>query len=216
MSTRIEQLDDDTFEGALHYLWEYLAISRDPIASDVIFVFGGLDLSVPAGAAELYNAGFAPTVLVTGGYGPFTKDKFPEPEARVFAKRMIELGVPESAIALEIRASNTGENVRFGMEELARMAVVPMRAILTAKPFLMRRCIATFERQFPEVEVVPSPPRGPILSFCDRSRRDFAERLLAELRRLHDYADQGFTTSQPVPTHVQAAAEDLRALLSIV
>ena len=51
MST-IERLDDISYEGILLPVWEYLAVEHTPKQSEVIFVFGGIDLAVPAKAGR--------------------------------------------------------------------------------------------------------------------------------------------------------------------
>lgn len=194
-------------------IWEYLAPSDSPVKSDAIFVFGGLDMAVPTRAAELFCQGWSNTVLITGNAGKLTKDVFSEPEARVFRNRMIESGVPESAILLEEAATNTQQNVEFGMDVLARHGLVPQSALLVAKPFLARRCLATFEKHFSSVRVCSCPPSGSILTFMDRPRAEFAERLVAELIRLRDYAVQGFITSQHIPPEVDIAAMKVTEML---
>lgn len=51
----------------LHKVWNYLAVADSPEFADVIFAFGSQDEGVPRRAAELYHAGYAKKVLVTGG-----------------------------------------------------------------------------------------------------------------------------------------------------
>ena len=59
----------DDFERIVGPLWDYLAVADAPARADVIFVFGSQAFAVPARAAELYRAGHAPVVLVSGHYG---------------------------------------------------------------------------------------------------------------------------------------------------
>lgn len=206
----IEQLNDTDYEQALLPVWEYLVVEHIPQRSDVIFVFGGIDLAVPAKAAELYLANLAPHVLISGNVGPFTKEIFSEPEAYVFKQEMTKMGVPESSIKIEDQASNTGENVTFGMRNLADRNIIINSAILVAKPFLARRCLATFQLHYPKVTLFCCPPKGPILKFCDRPRHDFAGRLLAEIDRLELYYKKGYITKQIIPHSVKSAAEQIR------
>jgi len=111
------RLDPET-SRQLQPLWDYLAISAQPISADAIFVFGSLDFAVPDRAAELYHAGHAPRVLVTGSYGRLTRDVFPKPEALVFKDRLVAAGVPPDVVVTEDKAANTLENVRSGMDAL--------------------------------------------------------------------------------------------------
>ena len=194
------------YEALLSPLWDYLALSDEPRAADVIFVFGSQDFAVPTRAAELYRERHAPRVLVTGNYGRMTREIFETTEALVFKDRLIRAGVPEAAILTEPNASNTLENVRFGMQVLRRAGLEPRSALLVAKGFVMRRCVATFERQFREVAVRACPPAGGWEEALDRRPQEFAARLVAELGRLERYASQGDITPQAVPERVRAAA----------
>ena len=74
----VERRLDPEAARQLQPLWDYLAISARPISGDAIFVFGSRDFAVPDRAAELYHAGHAPRVLVTGSYGRLTRDVFPK------------------------------------------------------------------------------------------------------------------------------------------
>ena len=125
-------------------VWDYLALAETPLSADVIFVFGSRDRAVPARAAALYHEGHASQVLVTGSYGRMTREVFPKPEALVFKDHLIEAGVPRSAVLAEPFATNTLENVRLGIEMLRRADRMPRSALLVAKGFVMRRCVATF------------------------------------------------------------------------
>jgi hypothetical protein len=209
----ITSLDDTRYQPMLRPLWDYLAVEHTPKKSDVIFVFGGLDLAIPLKAAELYGLGLAPLILISGGAGIPTENVSQELESSVFRKEITKLGVPPTAIVEESKASNTRENVMWGMEALISKNIKVDSAILVAKPFLLRRCLATFQLQYPEVILFSCPPEGPILKFCDRPQDEFAERLLAELERLKLYAERGHIVHQSIPQSVQSAAAHLRTLL---
>ncbi len=193
---------DETTRDRIRPLWDFLAVSEPPVPADVIFVFGSQDLAVPARAAELYHEGYAPRVLLTGSYGRMTRNLFPQPEALVFRDHLIGAGVPKSAVVTEAEASNTLENVQLGMRALDHAGVAPRTLLLVAKHFVMRRCVATFARQFDDVAVVPCPPRGGIDTAVDRSGPAFVARLVAEVERLERYADQGDIRRDRVPAPV--------------
>lgn len=195
---------------AIDEMWRFLAPSEVPLKSDVLFVFGGLDLAVPRQAASLYRSGFASQLLITGNAGLLTKDVFLEPECIVFRNEAVSHGVPLDAIITEDKATNTGENVEFGMSLLRSMGWAPHSALLVAKPFLMRRCLATFEKKFPNVVVRPAPPEGPWSEFLDRPEPEFVARLVAELDRLRNYSRNGFIAEVSIPDSVIAAEMLLR------
>ena len=201
----------DDFERIVGPLWDYLAVADAPASADVIFVFGSQALSVPVRAAELYRAGHAPVVLVTGRYGRMTRDVFAQPEALVFRDRLLRDGVPPAAIVAESEAGNTLQNVRYGMAALGRKRITVDSALLVAKPFVMRRCAATFARQAPDVRVRCCPPRTDLLRSIDREPASFAARLVAELDRLDRYAAAGHIAFQTIPAAVRASARRIVA-----
>jgi hypothetical protein len=126
---------------------------------------------------------------------------------------MVKEGVPESAFIIEDKATNALQNVILGMAVLKEQNINVNKAILVGKPFMMRRSLATFQKQFPEVVLLSCPPQGPIIKFIDRARSVFAGRLLNELARLKTYAEKGDITEQPLPESVQAGADNLREQL---
>ena len=190
----------------LEPLWDYLALSERPQSADVIFVFGSRDLAVPSRAAELYHEGHASQVLVTGHYGRLTRDVFPKPEALVFKDHLLAEGVPSSVVLTELEAANTLENVRLGMETMRRRGRRPGSALLVAKGFVMRRCVAIFAQQFPRVAVRACPPGGGIDGALDRSEQAFASRLVAEIDRLDRYAAAGHIRDQEIPVAIRHGA----------
>ena len=197
----------------LQPLWDYLAVSVAPCPADVIFVFGSADLAVPDRAARLYDAGHASHVLVSGSFGRLTRNVFDKPEAHLFKDRLVAAGVPEAAIVTDPAAASTLENVRFGMAALAARGLHPRSALLVAKGFALRRCVATFARQHPEVRVHPCRPEASLAAAFDRSVPAFAARLVAELERLERYAAQGDIQPQDIPLEVRSAARHVTALL---
>lgn len=196
----------DDFERVVGPLWDYLAVTDVPDRADVIFVFGSQALAVPKRAAELYHDGYAPIVLASGRYGRMTRDVFDQPEALVFRDRLVQDGVPPAAIVTETEAGNTLENVRFGVAALHRKRIAVASALLVAKPFVMRRCAATFARQAPDIRVRCCPPQTDLVRSIDRAPASFAARLVAELDRLERYAAAGDIASQAIPEPVRAAA----------
>ena len=201
----------DDFKRIVGPLWDYLAVADAPARADVIFVFGSQALSVPARAAELYRAGHAPVVLVSGRYGRMTRGVFAQPEALVFRDRLLRDGVPPEAIVAETEAGNTLQNVRYGLAALGRKRIAVASALLVAKPFVMRRCAATFARHAPDTRVRCCPPRTDLLRSIDREPASFAARLVAELDRLDRYAAAGDIAFQTIPAAVRESARRIAA-----
>ena len=205
---------DAAYARLMQPLWDYLTVVQAPAPADVIFVFGSQDLTVPARAAALHRAGQAPRVLVTGHYGRMTRDVFHQPEALVFRDQMVDAGVPAAAIVTESTARNTLENVRFGLAALHRRGDTVKSALLVAKGFVMRRCVATFAAQAPAVRVLACPPSARLRDGIDRTPLAFAARLVAELDRLERYGARGDIVRQTLPPAIRTTAKQLRRLIS--
>lgn len=149
-------------------------------------------------------------MLVTGRSGALTHGILDDSESAVFVRYMERLGVPSRHIIVEPEATNTVENVRFGMSALTAHLSAVDSLLLVAKPFLMRRCIATFRKHYPGVQAIPCPPLGRMHLFVDRPRTNFALRLLAELERLDEYGKKGDLDPQQLSPTVAADARALR------
>ena len=190
----------------LNPVWTFLTVTDTPVRSDVIFVFGSQDILVPGHAAALYRTGYAPTVLVTGQYGRMTRNVFEKPEALVFKDVLVRSGVPSQAIVVETTAQNTLENVTKGLSLLRQKGVSCQSVLLVAKPFVMRRCAATFARQAPDVRVSCCSYTDEIAASIDRAPFNFARRLVEELDRIDRYASNGDIERQQVSKRLRMAA----------
>jgi uncharacterized SAM-binding protein YcdF (DUF218 family) len=203
------------FEALIQPLWGYLSVSDSPFPADVIFVFGCRDLAVPARASELYSDGYASRVLLTGSFGRMTQGVFEKEEALVFEDYLLKAGVPKEAIIVEKAATNTLENVRFGMAKLKSHEISVRSALLVGKNFLMRRSIATFAKQFQSIHVLACPPCGGISQALDRSTEAFAVRLVAEVERLDRYSRKGDISRLQIPESIRAAVTRIRKKFDI-
>lgn len=206
-----EDFQSDKRTKLISELWRFLAPFETPQYSDVIFIFGGVSLKVPNLAADLFLAGYAPRIVISGGAGARTHLHFSGAESDVFADVVLGKGVPPDAVIFEREATNTGENVALGMGALLRVAPRPKKVILVATPFIMRRCIATFRKQYPGIETIPVPPAGDFAQHMDRPEGEFVARLIAEIDRLDDYAAAGYIDAVQIPPAVRAACNNLRS-----
>lgn len=143
-------LDEEEL-NALEVIWNSMLRREDPIPSDLILCFGSSNLLVARQAAKLYLDGYAPHILVTGGYGKLSKDIFAKTEAQLFAEACMACGVPESALLLEDAATNTGDNVRFARRLLEKKDIAVDKVLLVSDPFASLRVYATQRCLWPEV-----------------------------------------------------------------
>ncbi len=146
-------------------LYQFLSEhSPAPERADLILAAGSHDVRVADRAAELFQAGRAPLILCSGGLGKMTEGLWDVPEAVVFARRCMAMGVPEDRIVLEPASTNTGENFRFSRALLSRMGIFPRTGIVVCKPYMAKRAWATGARQWNEVCWSADPRRSALRS----------------------------------------------------
>ncbi|XP_064420279.1 uncharacterized protein SCO4629-like [Latimeria chalumnae] len=196
---------DNDYRGWARALWNYLRLGHHLIKSDVVIGLGCHDIRVAERVARLYLEGWAPWILFTGYLGNHTLGVWHRPEAEVFADVAVKMGVPADRILLERRATNTGENIRFSYQVLIEHSIPVGKIILVQQPFMERRILATFLRQWPGDKentqvIVTSPQMDP----CDYPNQhvgnmaDLIGYMLAVLERIRDYPKKGFQVEQEI------------------
>ena len=194
--------------AAVDTLWDYHRLGHVLEPAEIILVFGSSDLRVAAYAAELWEAGYAPRILFSGGRGRMTQG-WTETEAAAMARVAREAGVPQDRLILEERASNTGENIRFSRELLEKRGLSPRTAIVVQKPYMERRTHAAMEVQWPELACIATSPPLEFADYC--SEKLPPELVIAavagDFQRILDYPALGFASPQPVTPEAMAAYE---------
>jgi uncharacterized SAM-binding protein YcdF (DUF218 family) len=142
--------------GDVATLWDYHQLGHRLRPVDVIIGLGGHDLSVAVHAAELWRQRVAPLIVFTGATVPTTVDQFPRGEAVHYREHALELGIPDKAILIEPRATNTSENLIFSRELLAEHGIAAGSVVLVSRPYQQRRAYASCRKVWPEVDVICS------------------------------------------------------------
>ncbi len=153
-----------------HLETRFPALPVDEIAAgDALVVLGGavsvarpplrphFDLGSAADrvwhAADLYRAGKARWVLVSGG--SHSPDPAIAVEAEAMRSMLLTLGVPDSAIRLEGVSRNTVENARHSLALIR--AVDARRVLLVTSALHMPRALATFRAALRGTDVTVAP-----------------------------------------------------------
>ncbi|MGV9404071.1 YdcF family protein [Streptomyces sp. NPDC003667] len=193
-------------------LWDYHQMGHTPRPCSVAIGLGSHDLGVAETAVDLYKRGMAPLLVFTGATSPTTRERMPRGEAVHYRERALELGVPDSAVLVEPRARNTGENIRFSRELLEEAGVDVSSDLLISKPYEERRAYATARQPWPAVEIVSASSPMTLEEYADSigDARLVIDMLVGALQRLLIYPAQGFMISQPVPNDVLEAYDRLR------
>jgi uncharacterized SAM-binding protein YcdF (DUF218 family) len=192
-------------------LWDYHHMSHELVKSDVILVLGSHDLRVAERAAEVYLEGWAPLLVCSGGLGNLTSGIWTVSEADQFAEIAIKMGVPATAVLVENKSTNTGENILFTSRLLKEKGLAPHSFIVVQKPYMERRSYATFKKHWPDKNVVITSPQ---ISFENYPTEDIPvdrviEIMAGDLQRIREYPAKGFQIPQEIPDEVWRAFEKL-------
>ncbi|CAF1499279.1 unnamed protein product, partial [Didymodactylos carnosus] len=171
---------------------------------------GSHDLRVAEYAAELYLQGWAPLLIFSGGTGVLTKD-WQESEADRFAQIARDKGVPSSAILIENKSTNTGENILFTQELLIKYKLSPQTFIVVQKPYMERRSYATFKRHWPDRNIIVTSPKLSLEEYpCNEiSMENMINFMVGDLQRIKIYPEKGFQIYQEIPVNVWNACKRL-------
>ncbi|MCS0380969.1 YdcF family protein [Vibrio diabolicus] len=194
-------------------LWDYMQLKHELKPADCLFVMCSNDVRVAEHAANLYHQKLAPLIVFSGGEGRFTDGLFEKSEAETFAEIAKMSGVPSEAILLEAESTNSGENVRFTEQRLKEEGKNCSSFILVQKPFMERRAIATFEKQWqsPYSQLQVSSTAHPFFEYIneDMPLMMVLEALMEDFSRVKSYPEKGFQTEQNIPPQVESSYQVL-------
>ena len=112
--------------------------------ADALVVLGGDILHRAPRTLELYRAGLAPRVIISG-YGDCAEVR----------RYLVGKGVPAAAIETECESHTTRENAQFTIPQLRRLGA--KRVIIVTSWFHSRRALHCFQHYAPEMQFVSLP-----------------------------------------------------------
>lgn len=205
--------------SAIHHLakklWNYHQLNQPLQPADAILVLCSYDKRVAERAAQLWLDQWAPLLIFSGGLGVITRTLWSEPEADQFARIARDMGVPASAILIENRSTNTGENVQFTQQLLAEKNIDLTHFLLVQKPYMERRSYATFRKVWPRKEVRVTSPQVSYEDYLSNysnpelSPERIISIMVGDLQRIREYPEKGFQIPQDIPGDVWQAYETL-------
>lgn len=168
--------------------------------SDIIFIPGGSNPELGEYAAELWEKGFAPLIMPSGGVsiktGKFNgvkskKEKYNKDyktDCEFLADVLMINGVPEASILWEDKSSFTKENAIFSRRIADENNLNIKKAILCCKSFHARRSLMCYQLAFPYTKFYIHPVpyyNGSILISKENWYKTEVgiERVLGELQR---------------------------------
>ncbi len=183
--------DLELYRCMFRYVSSDVAQPQDQFkTTNAAFVFGRQDRLVAEAAAPLWHNGRVERVLITGGIGKDSGNLSAEAgdsEAGWLADQMVLLGVSREHIIVEPRASNGGENCRFGLDTLAAAIGQFGSLIVVAHATSLRRLGAMLYDELNHrnlsvtLQLVPSAYRFDPENATDR------DEVVAEIKRLHEW-----------------------------
>lgn len=199
----------------LQVLWDYLGMHQALEEADCIVGFGNFNTNIARRAAQLYLQGYAPRILFTGGLGRNTKRLMQEPEAVIFARTAMECGVPEEAILLEDRSTNTAENILFTRAMLEEQGIPHGRILGVHQPFMERRICAAMGVYWPEQSFRVTSPQVSVERYLeDALAQGMTENaavsvIVGDFQRMDLYAKKGYQLPQHIPEEAWQAFHTL-------
>jgi len=179
--------------------------------SDLVFVPGSRDPERAVEAAKLFLLGKAPKLVVSGADNPGNLPDGFETEADYYRSILIENGVSEEDVITEHEATNTLENVLFGIRDVRERGIDPKSVLLFSRAPHLRRTKATFAKQFPDIKVYPYG------FHYDHPEKELKEgvirRLVKEIDKYKTYAEKGDIVEIEVPTEVVKAKKEIEEYL---
>ena len=199
-------------------IWDYMRLNMEVLPADCIVGFGCYNDDIPLRCAQLYHQGYAPKVLFTGGLGRNTAEMWTESEAERFGRIAMEAGVPEDALILENKSTNSAENILFTRDKLAELGLTPTRLLGVHKPFMERRLYAAWQVYWPEMELIVTSPQLTLEEYIHNSvaqglsEQKVIDVMVGDFQRMDVYAKRGYQIPQEIPQQAWDAFHALVAL----
>lgn len=185
---------------------KYMLVETKLGMADVCIVFGNPHADhLAAHAAKLYHQGYFKTIVVSGK--PATDDG--RPEATRLRDVLVQQGVPASAILVEDKATNSGENVLYTMQLLKDKgllnginSIIAVGHIHAARRFLM-----TLEKHWPQpLKMFTTNNCFGVPANDWHKDAQFRAMVLSEYDKIPDYKAKGFITEVDIDAINRRAA----------
>lgn len=201
---------DKRVDELAQLIWDYHLLHHELEKADCIFALGCHDAGVGNYAADLLLAGWADTLLISGGV-LFDKDPGDMTEAEYFRDIALQKGVPAEKIIIENKATNTGENFQLAAAILNECGLDLKKFIVVQKPYMERRTFATGMVQWKNKQLILASEKTSFKEYLQKGipRDRILNTMVGDLQRIKYYPQKGFQIYQEIPAHVWDAFEEL-------
>jgi uncharacterized SAM-binding protein YcdF (DUF218 family) len=169
-------------------------LPNDPLEkADAIALLEGDNLDRIPEAARLFKEGFAPLIVITGGFRGDPAHSTPASEMK---PEMVSAGVPEKSIVLEESSQNTREQAVEVMKLAQEKAW--KKLIIVASHYHQYRAFLTFLKAMREAEldlVLMNAPVRDLPWFKDDTQGKRVDLLAKEFERIAEYQKKGHVAS---------------------
>lgn len=194
-------------------VWNYMVLNQKPEKADAILALGSPDLRVADRTAELYQQGYAPYIICSGGIAhqdDLNATGWGRAEGEVYKERLVELGVPADKIFLETDSKNSGGNATFTKRLIEDKKLNFKKLLLVQRPWMERRMYTVFKKQWPEIEFTITSPTLSYEEYMDSAKKEnFLNVMVGDFQRIQEYPKRGFQIEQEIPDEVWQAGQKL-------
>lgn len=195
----------------------FLRLNQTITKADAIIVMGNNDDRTATRASRLFSQRLAPIMVLTGGIAPRTRQKNQSEARRYLDIIRDQLPYMVDDILLEEQAQNSGENSVYSRQLLESYGIYPENIVIVTKPFVERRALATFIKQWSGPRFFVTSPQYPFDSYLVQDSLPLIARSISsEVDRIQIYQDpdHSFITPQIIPENINEASCHINWLLS--
>ena len=144
--------------------------------------------------------------MFAGGPGKITSSKFKKSDAEVYRDIAVQCGVPDEAILLETKSTNTGDNFRFSKRLLYQNQV--KKILLVHYATSERRTLSVAKAILPEFDLIITSPELTFSSFLEQLRHSseyfYSEvsLLVGDIQRMIIYPQLGWQEEVEIPASI--------------
>ena len=144
--------------------------------------------------------------MFAGGPGKITSSKFKKSDAEVYRDIAVQCGVPDKAILLETKSTNTGDNFRFSKRLLYQNQV--KKILLVHYATFERRTLSVAKAILPEFDLIITSPELTFSSFLEQLRHSseyfYSEvsLLVGDIQRMIIYPQLGWQEEVEIPASI--------------
>lgn len=144
--------------------------------------------------------------MFAGGPGKITSSKFKKSEVEVYRDIAVQCGVPDKAILLETKSTNTGDNFRFFKRLLYQNQV--KKILLVHYATSERRTLSVAKAILPEFDLIITSPELTFSSFLEQLRHSLeyfyseVSLLVGDIQRMIIYPQLGWQEEVEIPASI--------------